>query len=78
MELSELHQFITVQLIAAEPKIHASSQINTIRLYKVTDNDTTFITWETDFSNDADAEVIEDNKFKKKEFFGDLKKSFTK
>ena len=45
-----------------------------ISLRPVTDNDATYVQWVTEFSNDADATVIADQKYKKLEFFADMKK----
>jgi hypothetical protein len=42
---------------------------------KVTDGNATFLTWTTMFSNDADAQVMQDQKYKKLEFFQDFKKT---
>ena len=41
----------------------------------MTDDNSTFVEWSTDFSNDADATVIFDQKYKKLEFFADMKKT---
>lgn len=46
-----------------------------IKLQEVTDTSQTFITWTTTCSNDADAQVMQDQKYKKLEFFADFKKS---
>ena len=43
--------------------------------HKVTDGDVTFLTWTTLFSNDADLHVMQDQKYKKLEFFADFKAS---
>eukprot|EP01016_Furgasonia_blochmanni_P003141 TRINITY_DN1122_c0_g1_i15.p1 TRINITY_DN1122_c0_g1~~TRINITY_DN1122_c0_g1_i15.p1 ORF type:complete len:239 (-),score=57.43 TRINITY_DN1122_c0_g1_i15:99-815(-) len=67
LELSDLNHYITYEVIEASPPIPATSILNTIRLRRVTDDNSTFLTWETDFSNDADANVIQDNKYKKLE-----------
>ena len=58
MEISELHRFITYELVVAEPSIEASSVESSIRLHRVTDENQTFIVWETIFSNDANAHVL--------------------
>jgi hypothetical protein len=46
-------------------------------LRHVTDDNTTYVEWTTDFSNDADATVITDQRYKKLEFFAELKKNLT-
>ena len=43
--------------------------VHTISLRKVTSNNSTFIEWITDFSNDATSEVVQDSAFKKVEAF---------
>ena len=43
----------------------------------VTDDNSTYVQWVTDFSNDADATVIFDQKYKKLEFFADMKKTLS-
>jgi len=48
-----------------------------IKLREVTDDHTTFVEWATDFSNDADASVIADQKYKKLEFFTEMKKALS-
>ncbi|ETO21870.1 hypothetical protein RFI_15333 [Reticulomyxa filosa] len=57
-----------------------SSATHTIKLFPVTvpvggAEAQTFIQWETDFSNDAKIDVIEDSRFKKREAFSDLAKA---
>ena len=58
LEISELHAFITYELVIAEPPIEATSVESSIKLFKVTDENHTFVMWETIFSNDANAHVI--------------------
>lgn len=73
-EISDLNHHIGFELVEAEPKVAVSSLHNTIKLLRVTEDNSTYIRWETDFSNDADANVIQDNRFKKLDNFKDLKK----
>lgn len=49
----------------SNPDLSVSSVIHSLNLKRVTANNTTFLEWTTDFSNDATAEVIQDSKFKK-------------
>ena len=51
----------------ADPPIDATSVESSIKLHKVTDENHTFVIWETIFSNDANAHVLQDNKYKKLE-----------
>ena len=65
-EISEKHRTISYELISATPELEYSSQENTIRLTRVTVSDQTFLAWETEFSNDAGSNVVQDNKYKKR------------
>jgi len=75
-EISDLNHHISFELVEAEPKSTVSSIHHSIKLFRVTDDNTTYLRWETDFSNDADANVIQDAKFKKVDYFKDLKKTY--
>lgn len=75
-ELSDLNHHVSFELVEAEPKPTVSSIQHSIKLFRVTDDNSTYIRWETDFSNDADANVIQDSKFKKVDYFKDLKKTY--
>ena len=76
-EISDLRHSIAYQVLKTEPAHTASSIIGQIVLKEVTDCQCTFVEWITDFSNDADAQVIEDSRFKKIEFFTEMKKNMT-
>ena len=73
-EISGLNHYISFELVEADPKPTVSSIHHHIKLLRVTDDNSTYVRWETDFSNDADANVIQDSKFKKVDYFKDLKK----
>mmetsp|Transcript_53517 Transcript_53517/g.61407 ORF Transcript_53517/g.61407 Transcript_53517/m.61407 type:complete len:149 (+) Transcript_53517:68-514(+) len=75
-EISDLNHYISFELVEAEPKATVTSIHHSIKLMRVTDDNSTYIRWETDFSNDADANVIQDSKFKKVDYFKDLKKLY--
>jgi len=76
LELSELHHFVTWEVIETTPSIHVASVVNTVKLTRITDCGSTFLSWETEFSNDADVAVVQDNKYKKLEYFAEMKKYF--
>lgn len=59
--------FVGYQVLHTEPAHQATSIQGRIELLAVTADDTTFVRWTTDFSNDADAAVIQDQKYKKLE-----------
>jgi len=76
IEISENHRSISYELVSATPQVTFTSMQHHIRLHKVTFNNTTYVEWATDFSNDVDSHVIQDNKFKKEDYFKDLQKLF--
>lgn len=61
------------ELLTAEPAITSSSLQGELQFGAVTSDDTTFLRWTTEFSNDADLAVISDQKYKKLEFFKNAK-----
>ncbi len=68
---------MTFEVISSEPASSVTSVIHTIALKKVTASNATFIEWVTDFSNDANAEVISDSRFKRLEAFNNLSAQFS-
>ena len=77
-EISEKYHRICYQLVQAVPSIHCSSVDTEIEFTRCTFENETFFKWTTEFSNDADLQVHQDSKYKKHDFFGKLKKHFTK
>ena len=76
-EFSERHHTVCYEVLSTEPQ-HSASSINVeISLRRVTDDNSTFVEWTTDFSNDVDASVMQDQKYKKHDFFAAIKKTFT-
>ena len=75
LEISDIRRSIGYEVIAAEPAHSVSSILGQIVIRPVTEDNTTFVEWITDFSNDADAAVITDQKYKKLEFFTELRKN---
>ena len=75
VEISELEHSIGYQVLSTEPSHQVTSIQGQVKLQSVTEDNTTFLQWITDFSNDADAVVIQDQRFKKLEFFADMKKN---
>jgi hypothetical protein len=73
LEVSEHRRVLTWELISASPEITFSSMLTTIRLLKVTSDNTTYLQWDTDYSNDVNSHIVQDGKFKKLECFKDLK-----
>jgi hypothetical protein len=76
VEISELNRSLSYELISANPQTSFTSMLNHVRLHKITFDDSTYVEWSTDFSNDVDSHVVQDNKFKKNDYFKDLRKLF--
>ncbi|KAK6076586.1 hypothetical protein SCUP515_05415 [Seiridium cupressi] len=80
-EHSTINHFITYSVITAKPELTYTSVVSTIRLYPVTSGaheGSTFIEWSGNFSSDADAGVIQDAKFKRRDALADLAKAANK
>ncbi|KAA6415877.1 MAG: Bet v1 [Lasallia pustulata] len=80
-EHSTIDHYITYSVIASSPALTYSSVISTVRCYSVTSGEnegSTFVQWSAHFSSDADAGVIEDARFKRKEALADLAKVVVK
>eukprot|EP00347_Sterkiella_histriomuscorum_P000132 403377048 len=71
VEYSEVRRSIAWEVLTTEPAHKASSIQGSLTLKPVTKDEMTFVEWVTEFSNDADIEVIEDQRFKKFDFFED-------
>ena len=74
LEISDKKRTIAWELIETKPDISFTSMLTTIKFFKVTEDNTSFVFWESDFSNDVNSHVIQDSKFKKLDYFKDLKK----
>jgi len=59
-EVSERYHTIAYELLEANPAIHVTSMQTELKLIRVSDDDTTFLSWTTEFSNDVDAIIISD------------------
>jgi len=68
-EVSDRKHIIAYEISAADPPISISSIQGEFSLMEITDDKKTFLQWTTEYSNDVDAQIIEDQKYKKKEFF---------
>lgn len=70
-----IDHFITYSVIASTPALTYTSVLSTIRCFPITSGGSegsTFVQWSANFSSDADAGVIEDARFKRKEALADL------
>ncbi|CAA9960795.1 hypothetical protein PTMSG1_04179 [Pyrenophora teres f. maculata] len=80
-EHSSIDHYITYSVITSKPELSYSSVVSTIRAYPVTSGKhegQTFVTWTGNFSSDADASVIQDAKFKRREALADLAQAASK
>ncbi|MCJ1372717.1 hypothetical protein MMC20_003942 [Loxospora ochrophaea] len=74
-EHSTIDHYITYSTISSTPPLSYTSVVSTIRCWAVTsgtNEGSTFVQWTGNFSSDADAGVIEDARFKRKEALADL------
>jgi len=71
--LSDLSHSISWDLITSDPPTSVSSTSYSIKLYRVTATNETFVVWKTDYSSDGSLEVIQDQKYKQHENFQALR-----
>ncbi|KAJ9097714.1 hypothetical protein QFC21_004752 [Naganishia friedmannii] len=72
---SSLDHYISFSLISSQPALSYSSVLSTIRCYPITSGElegSTYVTFSGDFAGDADAGVIEDGRFKRRDALKDL------
>ena len=74
-EWSEKNHSVAYELMSAEPSVSCTSVQGEISLKRVTMTDGVFISWLTEFSNDADLTIIQDSKYKKQDMFSDMAKT---
>ncbi|KAK3671334.1 hypothetical protein LTR78_008794 [Recurvomyces mirabilis] len=80
-EHSTINHYITYSVITAQPELPYSSVLSTIRCYSVTSGEaegSTYVEWTGNFSSDANAGVIQDAKYKRREALADLAKAASK
>ncbi|KAK7752223.1 hypothetical protein SLS62_005757 [Diatrype stigma] len=80
-EHSTINHYITYSVITSKPELSYTSVLSTIRLFSVTSGDlegSTFVEWTGNFSSDADAGVVQDAKFKRRDALADLAKAVAK
>jgi len=80
-EHSTIDHYITYSVISSKPALSYTAVVSTVRCYPVTSGEHeghTFVTWTGNFSSDADAGVIEDAKFKRREALADLAHAVSK
>merc|ERR1719184_323400 len=80
--ISDLHFKVSWTLVASEPPVSYTSAVHQIQCYRITtqlskDGPKTYFTWQTDFSNDASANVVADSNLKKKDAFKLIQKALS-
>ena len=74
-EISDIKKSLSFELISSEPASIVSAANHSVSVQKVTSDDTTFLTFESQFSaEESTAEAVIDSKYKKLELFTDLAK----
>lgn len=77
-EISDIKKTLSFELISSEPASTVSAAIHTVTVQKVTKDDTTFLSFESQFSAEGTtAEAVADSKYKKLELFDDLAKTLS-
>lgn len=67
---------IAYELVSTSVPIQVTSMWQRIMLYDITEDKTTYLVWETEYSNDVNSHIIQDGKYKKLDYFKDLRKLF--
>jgi hypothetical protein len=75
LEVSNFNKSIIWEVVEAEPSTGFTSAVNSLKIHRVTKDNTTFITWQTDYSSDADYTVLADTKYKKLEAFDEIERT---
>jgi len=77
-ELSDAKKgVIAYELVSSSNPIDFTSMYQRIQIFPVTEDKTTFLVWETEYSNDVNSHIVLDGKYKKLDYFKDLKKLFS-
>jgi len=77
-EHSTINHSITYGIVTSSEKLSYTSQLSKITCTAITTGKlagSTFVQWTAEFSNDADADVIQDAKYKREEALADLAKA---
>jgi len=72
-ELSEQHHFITWEVEVSIPKADYDAVTHTVRLWRISDRNQTFVEYTSDYSKNIDLQVMLDSKYKKLDFFRALR-----
>jgi len=58
LALDDQYHKVVWELVLAEPPVEVQAIITTVRLYRVSSNNSTLITWESDFSAEVTADFV--------------------
>ncbi|KAJ2722065.1 hypothetical protein GGI07_003552 [Coemansia sp. Benny D115] len=75
VEFSELNNSLTYEIVESEPSINVLSATHRIRVYPVTQDNTAFVQWTSDFAAEGSEAAVQDSKYKKLEALADLAKA---
>ena len=67
---------IAFELVSTSIPIEVTSMWQKIKLFDVSEDKSTYLVWETEYSNDVNSHIIQDGKYKKLDYFKDLRKLF--
>merc|ERR1719219_1301647 len=72
--ISDLDFKVSWTLVASDPAVSYSSAVHQVQCYRISTqlsekDPKTYFTWQTDFSNDASANVVADSSLKKQDAF---------
>lgn len=70
--VSDFHKSIIWEIVHAEPATSFTSSINILKILRVTSDNTSFVTWQTEYSSDANYSILADTKIKKQEKFAEM------
>mmetsp|Transcript_2988 Transcript_2988/g.3879 ORF Transcript_2988/g.3879 Transcript_2988/m.3879 type:complete len:148 (+) Transcript_2988:190-633(+) len=74
-EISDRNYTLAYEVLSSDTAMPFTSADGELLFQKISDTNETFLKWTTSFSNDADAQVLQDQKYKKLDFFKAFKRS---
>eukprot|EP00658_Telonema_sp_P-2_P059405 TRINITY_DN4828_c0_g2_i2.p1 TRINITY_DN4828_c0_g2~~TRINITY_DN4828_c0_g2_i2.p1 ORF type:complete len:299 (+),score=64.63 TRINITY_DN4828_c0_g2_i2:104-1000(+) len=75
-ELSDHERTLVLDLLERSDGVRVSSCVHSIRLGRVTQTDSTYVEWNVDYSNDADAQICQDARYKVKDYLTGMQQYF--
>ncbi len=68
---------IAFELVTTSNPLEYTSLYQTIHFHSVTEDKTTYLVWESEYSNDVNSHIVQDAKYKKLDYFKDLRTVFS-